>query len=49
MAGFNCVCIAQDRTNLTISEHGGESSSFMLSDILNLSYCEGLAGMNVVN
>jgi len=34
---------------LTISEHGGESSRFTLSDILNLSYREGLSGMQVFN
>ena len=49
LAGFNCACIAQDRTNLTMSEHGIETSNFVLSDILKLSYREGLAGMQVVH
>ena len=47
MAGFNCVYVTQDRANLTISEHSGESSSFISSDILKLSHREGLAGMQV--
>ena len=49
MAGFNCVFIAQDRSNLTISGHGDESSNFILSNILKLSCREGLAGMQAVN